>query len=396
VKSAADVYKDTQLAGTLERFEDRVEFRYLPEYSGEPVATSLPVSNKAIVSPAGQLPPFFVGLLPEGRRLSALIRALKVSADDELSLLLAVGSDTVGDVRVIPTGEKLADLAPYVTEDHWDDLDFDELFARSVGADFDRAAIPGVQPKVSGRMVSFPFAGAVGPVIVKLNPPEYPYLVEVESAILDAASQPRAFKIPRRALFADRNGQLGLIVERFDRLSVDSSFSRLPVEDGCQVMARYPADKYNLDTIEVIRSLADKCTAPAVARLQLLERFLLSYLAADGDLHARNMAITKTETGLWEPSPVYDVICTAVYNDTTLAAPFNGRENVREMGRRRVLEAAAELRIPDKAATRSLDRLVPEVAAAIQSALESPVFSNFPDQKMAQRLASRRAALLLE
>jgi serine/threonine-protein kinase HipA len=395
VTIAADVYKDTQLAGTLERLEDRVEFRYLPEYSGEPAATSLPVSNKAVESPAGQLPPFFVGLLPEGRRLSALIRALKVSADDELSLLLAVGSDTVGDIRVIPAGEKLADPTPYVTDHDWDDLDFDELFARSVGADFDRAAIPGVQPKVSGQMISFPVAGAVGPVILKLNPPEYSHLVEVESAIMDAASQSKAYKVPGHALVTDRNGQLGFIVQRFDRLTVESSLSRLPVEDGCQAMARYPADKYNLDTIEVIGSLAEQCTAPAVARLQLLERFLLSYLAADGDFHARNMAITKTKAGLWEPSPVYDVICTAVYSDTTLAAPFNGRENVREMGRRRILEAAAELQIPDKAATHTLDRLVPEVAAAIQSALALPVFSNFPDQKKAQRLTARRAELLL-
>jgi serine/threonine-protein kinase HipA len=395
VTVAADVYKDAKLAGTLRRLEDRVEFWYVDQYSGESVATSLPVSDKPVTSPAGQLPPFFVGLLPEGRRLSALIRALKVSADDELSLLLAVGGDTVGDIRVIPVGDELAASTPNVTEHDWDDLDFEELFTRSVGADFDRAAIPGVQPKLSGQMVSFPVVGAAGPVIVKLNPPEYSYLVEVEAAIADAAAQSKAFKVPVHALVTDRNGQLGYITERFDRLTTDSSLSRLPVEDGCQVMARYPADKYNLDTIEVIGSLADQCTAPLVARLQLLERFLLSYLAADGDLHARNIAIVKTATGLWEPSPVYDVICTAVYGDTTLAAPFNGRENVREMGRRRILEAAAELQIPEKAATRTLDRLVPEIATAIQDALASPVFSNFPDQKKAQRLTTRRAELLM-
>ncbi|MEA2024324.1 MAG: HipA N-terminal domain-containing protein, partial [Actinomycetota bacterium] len=87
----ADVYKAGVLAATLERFEDRVEFRYVEGYGGEAVAFTLPVTTMPVVAPARQLPPFFVGLLPEGRRLTALRRTLKVSADDELSLLLGVG-----------------------------------------------------------------------------------------------------------------------------------------------------------------------------------------------------------------------------------------------------------------------------------------------------------------
>jgi serine/threonine-protein kinase HipA len=118
-------------------------------------------------------------------------------------------------------------------------------------------------------------------------------------------------------------------------------------------------------------------------------------LAADGDFHARNMAIRKTPAGLWAPAPVYDLICTAVYGDTTLAAAFNGRENVREMGRRRLLEAAGDMKIPEKAVVRSIDKLVPEIAAAVKAALDTPAFANFPDLKMAQRLTSRRAELLL-
>ena len=46
-------------------------------------------------------------LLPEGRRLGALRRAVKTSADDELSLLLAVGADAIGDVQVVPSGTRV-------------------------------------------------------------------------------------------------------------------------------------------------------------------------------------------------------------------------------------------------------------------------------------------------
>lgn len=394
-----DVYKGNDRAGVLTRHADRVTFEYLPGYEGEAVATTLPVTGAEVTAPAGQLPAFFVGLLPEGRRLSALIRALKVSADDELSLLLAVGGDTVGDVRVAASGEELADPTPYVTDEGWEAVDLDELFAMSVsGADFDRSAIPGVQPKLSGRMISFPVAGAPGPVILKLDPPEYTRLVENEAAILDAAGTVRSFRVPRHELVTDKNGKPGLVVERFDRVTAaGGGIDRLPVEDGCQVMGRYPADKYGIDTIEVIDALAGHCTAPAVARLQLMERFVLSYLAADGDLHARNLAIRRTAEGLWEPAPVYDVVCTAVYDDWTLAAPFGGRDNIREMGRKRFLEGASgDLGISEAAVVRSLDRVIPVLSQAVASALHGPAFAHFPNLDKVRRFTARRADLLLE
>lgn len=122
----------------------------------------------------------------------------------------------------------------------------------------------------------------------------------------------------------DKNGVVGLVASRFDREVFENDANSLPVEDGCQVLGRYPADKYNLDTIEVIAGLAERCTAPRVARLQLMSRFLLSYLAGDGDFHARSMSIMRSPTGIWEPTPVRDIVCTALHDNLTLAAPCNG------------------------------------------------------------------------
>src|SRR5438552_2279477 len=51
------------------------------------VATTLPVTPEPLVRTGGAVPAYFAGLLPEGRRLGALRRAVKTSADDELSLL---------------------------------------------------------------------------------------------------------------------------------------------------------------------------------------------------------------------------------------------------------------------------------------------------------------------
>src|SRR5262249_24737099 len=103
----ADVYKRGELAATLTRTREGVVFAYRPEWLDErrpAVALSLPLTAAPVTRAGGAVPAFFAGLLPEGRRLGALRRDVKTSLDDELSLVLAVGSDAVGDVQVVPDG----------------------------------------------------------------------------------------------------------------------------------------------------------------------------------------------------------------------------------------------------------------------------------------------------
>ncbi len=115
--SSADVFKAGTLAGNLRRLYDRTEFQYLPAYltaGGPPVAWSLPPSADTYIAPAAAVPAFFAGLLPEGRRLTALRRMVGTSADDEFSMLLAVGSDTIGDVQVVSAGPPPARTEPMI------------------------------------------------------------------------------------------------------------------------------------------------------------------------------------------------------------------------------------------------------------------------------------------
>lgn len=98
---AADVYVGSELVGHFSKRGDGVvEFEYV-ESAGSPVATTLPLAGGPYAAAGGALPPFFTNLLPEGRRLSTLKRTVKASLDDELALLLAVGSDTIGNVSVV-------------------------------------------------------------------------------------------------------------------------------------------------------------------------------------------------------------------------------------------------------------------------------------------------------
>ncbi len=345
----ADIYKSGRLAASLERHHDRIEFRYHPDYlarPGEPVATTLPVISDPILTAAGAVPAFFAGLLPEGRRLTAIRRAVKTSADDDFTLVLAVGADTIGDVQVVPAGTAAALPTPH-TAGEWSDLDFAELYERSIGVDPELAAIAGVQEKVSGRMIAFPTAE--GRSILKLNPPEFPFVVENEAFFLSAARQ-AGIPCAESRIVRDRAGASGLLVTRFDR----DQASMIAQEDGCQVLGRYPADKYRVGSAEVINALAAVTGAPTVAAYELLRIVLFSYLSGNGDLHAKNLSVYRPGDE-WRVTPAYDLVSTYFYGDYTLALSIgDGRRN-KDLSRQAIYEFADSIGVSRRAAARLVD-----------------------------------------
>lgn len=322
----ADVYKAGTLAGVLRRLPDRTEFLYLPAYldaGGEQVAWSLPPREEVFTAPAAAVPAFFAGLLPEGRRLTALRRAVGTSADDEFSMLLAVGGDTIGDVRVLPAGDAPTDSEPVVVDD-FSKVVFADLFTQAIGLQPDRTALPGVQDKISGQMLNMPVQGRSFRYILKLNPPEFPHLVENEHFFFRAAARTR-LRLAEVELVHDRVGEPGLLVHRFDRIQEAGHVRALAVEDACQVLGRWPGDKYVISTEDAITGLARCCRAHGVAALELYRLLVFAYLSGNGDLHAKNLAILKDPRGEWRVTPAYDLPSSAVYGDRTMALPIAGR-----------------------------------------------------------------------
>ena len=95
----AQVYQQRQLAGILEARKDGSYcFTYEPDYRGEPVSLTMPVSQRVWEFPGFPSP--FEGLLPEGVQLDALLRLRKIDRSDLFSQLLAVGHDVVGSLRI--------------------------------------------------------------------------------------------------------------------------------------------------------------------------------------------------------------------------------------------------------------------------------------------------------
>jgi serine/threonine-protein kinase HipA len=345
----ADVYKQGVLAARIERHEGGTKFSYLPRYleSGGPaVATTLPLTNEAVFTPSGAVPPYFTGLLPEGRRLNSLRRAVKASADDELALLMGAGGDAVGDVQTVPHGEPPTEGGSAVVLDSKLPLDFDALLGDS--GLIDPVALAGVQDKLSAGMISLPVAQAGKRFILKLNAPEFPFVVENEFLMFRYA---RKLRIPVSAvqLVHDVGRRAGLLVERFDRLTgADGTALRLAVEDGAQVLGLYPADKYSVPFGEVCLALAAHCSAPLPALRNLALQLAFAWLSGNGDLHAKNVSIVQSPQGEYTIAPVYDIPSTVVYGDKTLALGIGGKKS--GISRKHFLAWAAKLGLTERAA----------------------------------------------
>lgn len=366
----AAVFKKGTRAGTLVRDADGVRFGYDDAYlaaAGPPVASSLPLSERPVRAPAGAVPPFFSGLLPEGRRLAALRGAVKTSADDELSLLLAVGSDTVGDVRIVPDGEDPARMAPRVRVRDWSEVSFAEVFAADSGGSPDRVGLPGVQPKASAQMISVPVARGTDRFVLKLDPPEFPYLGANELAMLRAA-RASGLAVVDAELVLDRDGRQALAVRRFDR-TADGRL--LAVEDGCQVLRRYPADKYTVRTEDACLALARVTDAPIVAGHVLLRWVAFAYVACNGDLHAKNLAVAERADGTVQAAPAYDLPSSYPYGDTTMALRLGGKDR-EDIGRPDLQGLAAHLGVPERAAGKVLDTVVAAVDGWVDGLGELP------------------------
>lgn len=382
----ADVWKNDLRAARLERSPAGVRFRYEPDYAGPPVATTLPVSEEVVLSPGSSLPAYFTGLLPEGRRLGALRRSIKTSADDELSLLLAVGADAIGDVRVVAAGEVPAGVEPRVTLDG--PLDFTRLL-RELDLQPERRALPGVQDKTSAAMITVPAVNRGQQYLLKLDPPELPGLSENECCLLSAARL-AGLQTSQAQLLRDARGAPGLAVLRFDRPTAEDQPYRLAVEDGCQVLGRPPGDKYLTGYLASFAALSAVCDARLLAVRTLLEQLVFSILSANGDAHAKNFSVLQQPDGEWRISPVYDVPTSQPYGDSTLAMPVNARRS--DVGARDVEALAAALGLPSKATHRVLRQATERVELWLPE-LDALPYDVARRRKLRRVVEQRRARL---
>lgn len=313
--------------------------------------------------------------------MTALKDAVKTSLGDELSLLLAVGADAPGDVQVVPEGVPPEEPPPLADTSRPEDLDFAAL----AGA-MDMHGLPGVQAKASASMLTTPLALAHRRYLLKLDPPEHPHLVMNEAAHL-AGAKPLKIPVAKHRTVTDRNGLPGLLVERFDRSQGDGVV-RLALEDGAQVLNLPPASKYAVSSEDVVLALGGLCKAQAVAVRSLYLQFVFAWLTGNGDLHAKNVSVLEGRNGGWVVAPIYDIPCTLLYGDDTMALTLGGK--VKNLRARHWQEFASSIGLPQRAAT-AANGVALSAASAID--LETLPFTGSPLRGALRELRFRRGEL---
>ncbi len=321
------VLKQGLPAASLTQTGSDVTFEYLPEYltSNSPaIATTLPRSQVPRTYSAGATPAYFAGLLPEGRRLNAIAKRLKTSTSDDLGLLLELGGDAIGDVQVVDPEDPIVVSTAIELPRDLSNLSFQEL--REKHFDSAAAGLPGFQDKISSKMLNAPAKKQGLEYIIKLNPIEAPHAVENEFFFLKLAKRV-GLETAEFELLEDRSGEHALQLLRFDRVLEFGKQIRLAMEDACQVMDLYPAQKYDLEFEAVAKSLLEHAHAKKFAALTLLKQLVFNYLIGNGDAHAKNFAILKLPSREWRISPAYDLLCTAFYEDRDMALSLGGKKS---------------------------------------------------------------------
>jgi serine/threonine-protein kinase HipA len=208
-----------------------------------------------------------------------------------------------------------------------------------------------VQEKVSAQMVSFPLRRH----FVKLTPPRFPRLVENEAFFLAMASD-CGLRVPEHELVSDRLGRSALLVQRFDRMMSPAGMVRLEQEDSCQLLGRYPADKYRVRYLEVATALLAVTDFPTLDARQLVQVYAFSYLIGNGDLHAKNISVGGLADGEHRMTPNYDLLSTLAYvGNDRMALELEGKQD--NLRRRHFLEFAGRVGVGPKAVARDLDRM---------------------------------------
>lgn len=362
----ASVFCKDRYAGTLERTREGAEFTYdaayleLEEKEAPAIALSIPRSSQPNSISGVNLQPYFANLLPEGWMLQAASSRLKVAKDDLLSLLVAIGLDTIGDTWLDWSREP---ALPTCKE--WDlrTDTFEEILAEQYGVVanwIEPVSIPGVQEKLSANRITITQVRAKGqPAIIKLNlnPQKYPRLVQNEHFFMEMARS-CGLNTPRTKIISDAAENEGLWIERFDRkLLPDGTIMRLHQEDICQILELFPADKYNLSARDVGNALRESCPAWKAEILTLIRLNAFSYLIGNGDLHGKNISILESESGFCSLSPAYDLLTTLAYPlDRTMAIPIMGR-NAKIKGKT-LVEFGRLFEIPEAAIKDLLESLV--------------------------------------
>jgi serine/threonine-protein kinase HipA len=267
-----------------------------------------------------RLPPWFSNLLPEGRLREWIAQARGVSENRELDLLIKVGHDLPGAVRVAE-----AEIGQTKFETNRREIAAETESDRD-SKDIWRFSLAGVALKFSmlrsGERFTSPGIGEGGDWIVKLPDQNYKNVPLNEFSMMELARKV-GINVPEvRLVHRDQltgvpdnlwtdSEDMAYAIRRFDRTP---SRGLVHIEDFAQVRGFYPRDKYK-GTFETLAALIYR-QYDEKSLLEFSRRLAFNYVIGNGDAHLKNWSLLYADPRRPVLSPAYDLVATAIYRPT--------------------------------------------------------------------------------
>lgn len=387
----ADIYQSNFLVGHFYRTElgsalefvpgDELQIPPYPEFFTSQIKYGATVKSEGI-----NLPPYFINLLPEGIRLLHLQSSTThLAKDDLLGLIKRIGRDMIGDIDVVPHDEPLLQKSAKADFTTFQEI-YDDLYQNAA----ETKAIAGVQKKISDVSISL-LSPRLPSSIIKLNPPDYPGLVENEEFFLRMAKG-CGIKVPQAKLLIDTAGEPGLVVRRFDRIKAGTHKIKLHQEDMCQLTNSYPGNKYDIKLKSVVEQIQVHATSPANEIHDLLQVLAFSYLIGNADHHAKNISLIWNLNGTTTLSPAYDMLSTLPYKGHERNMVFKIEVKDSNLKARDFIDFGLRYGIPEPATKMMLSKLTAKAASWIPKLTELP-YDAKTIEFLQLEIESRRTAL---
>jgi serine/threonine-protein kinase HipA len=371
-----------QSVGHLKEVDDLWTFEYSSEWMdsarGFNLSPTLSRTERVHRDGASNRPVqwYFDNLLPEEAMRTVLAKEAQLAAEDAFGLLGHFGAESAGALVLRnPSG-------PVTVEYGLKRLPLGELSRRitnlpAVSLTKDapkKMSLAGAQHKLlvvlDGDQLFEPLPGTPSTHILKPNHvgDHYPASVINEYFTMRLAKAAGLHVPAVRRMYVP---QPVYIVERFDRIEsrVSTDAQRRHVIDTCQLLNKARTFKYTAATLETLMQAATLCRSKAAARLQLYDWLAFNVLVGNGDNHLKNISFLVGALGV-EIAPVYDLLCTAVYDTRSIAnekaqwpaSPFaivlGDATTFDKVRRAHLIDAGRMLGLSEATATRQLDRLV--------------------------------------
>jgi serine/threonine-protein kinase HipA len=344
-----------------------------------PLSLSMPLALSE--HPHDKIDGFLWGLLPDNEgTLNRLGRDHHVSPRSAFALISAVGEDCAGGEQFIRPERLDALNAAAPADIQW--LTEEEIAERLRILRRNYAAGP--QPKTAFLFEGGKWGVPSGriPTTRILKPPtgEFEGHAENEHYCLQLARALR-LTVPDSQILTFE-GQITIVVDRYDRIQIDGIWHRVHQEDMCQGLGFPPTKKYQNEggpsVADIVGLLRDYSRTPAADVQTFVEALAFNWLIAGTDGHSKNYSVLIGAGGNVRLAPLYDLASILPYADkglhkAKLAMKLGGEYLIREIRLYHWKKMAKELRLDTDQLVQRVDSFaeqLPELANKIHQQLE--------------------------